>query len=121
MTKNRVGRPNKVTPEILNLLREGFLTGFDNVEACAYAKVPQSTFYKYCKEHPEYIEEIEELKQNPLLKAKATLFKNLDNPIHAQWYLSRKKKSEFAERTELTGAEGTDLKGLIKVVYDTDK
>ena len=112
---NRVGRPNKVNTEILDKLREGFLTGYDRTEACAYAKLPLSTFYDYIKEHPEFSDEIEEWIQNPILKAKATLFKNLDDPKHAKWYLSRKKKDEFSERTEVTGADGKDLTGLVQV------
>ena len=49
------------------------------------------------------------MKERPILKARQTVVKALDNPQQAQWFLERKVKNEFASRSELTGKDGKDL------------
>lgn len=104
-----MARPTIMTPEILVLLRQAFAIGCSDEEACAYAKIGTSTFYEYQKRHPEFQEEKEELKKQPILKAKNTIVQSLNDPKNAQWYLERKKKDEFSIRNELTGADGEKL------------
>lgn len=112
-----MGRPTIMTPNTLNHLRQAFAIGCTDEEACAYAKIACSTLYKYQNEHPEFIEEKEQLKQEPILKAKNTIVQNLDDPKNAQWYLERKKKDEFSTRSELTGGDGES----IQIVYNSLK
>ena len=40
-------------------------------------------------------------KKEPLLKAKATVIKHLDDPKNAQWYLERRAK-EFKPKSDIT-------------------
>lgn len=110
-----VGRPTTITPEVLQKLEEAFLLGCTDSEACLYANVGKSTLYAYQKDHPEFQERKEELKENPFLVARTTVVKSLkSNPEIAKWYLERKKKAEFAQRQEVTGAEGQALTVTIK-------
>lgn len=104
-----MGRPEVFDDKILTELKIAFSIGCTDEEACAFANVPTSTFYDYQKRHPEFSEEKERLKQNPILKAKKTIEATLDDPKNAQWYLERKKKDEFSTRSELTGKDGKDL------------
>lgn len=104
-----IGRPTVMTPETMAKLEEVFAIGGSDEEACFYADIGKSTLYNYQQEHPEFVERKEALKERPVLKARQTIVKALDNPQHAQWFLSRKKKKEFAERVEQTGADGKDL------------
>jgi len=115
--KPQVGRPKKVDTNVLRKLYEAFIIGASDEEACFWANLGLRTLYVFQKEYPEFLQLKEEWKQNPVIKARNTIYKNLDNPLNAQWYLSRKKKNEFAERTELSGSNGTDLKGLIEINY----
>lgn len=90
------GRPSVMTMDTLNKLREAFAIGCTKVEACAYAKIGESTLYDYINANPLFSEEIEILIQTPILKAKNTIVKNLDDVDTAKWYLQRKKKDEFS-------------------------
>jgi len=104
-----VGRPTVITPEIINKLEEVFAIGGTDNEACFYADIGKTTLYNYQQDHPEFVERKEALKERPILKARQTVVKALDNPQQAQWFLERKVKNEFASRSELTGKDGKDL------------
>ena len=104
-----VGRPTVITPEIISKLEEVFAIGGTDNEACFYADIGKTTLYNYQQDHPEFVERKEALKERPILKARQTVVKALDNPQQAQWFLERKVKNEFASRSELTGKDGKDL------------
>lgn len=96
-----MGRPTKMTPETLEKLRQAFLIGATNDEACAFAEIHRDTLYDYMKKNPEYSYLVEQYKETPILKAKATVNKNLDDSKTAQWYLERRAK-EFKPKQDLT-------------------
>lgn len=104
-----VGRPTVITPEIISKLEEVFAIGGTDNEACFYADIGKTTLYNYQQDHPEFVERKESLKERPILKARQTVVKALDNPQQAQWFLERKVKNEFAQRSEVTGKDGKDL------------
>lgn len=106
---NPVGRPSSMTPEVISKLEEVFAIGGSDAEACFYADISHQTLYKYQNENPEFTERKNALKERPILKARQTIIKNLDDADTAKWFLQRKKKGEFSERQELTGAEGKPL------------
>jgi hypothetical protein len=103
------GRPTVMTPETINKLEEVFAIGGTDAEACFYANISKQTLYDYQEKHPEFIDRKEALKEKPFLKARQTIVKSLDNPQYAFEYMKRKKKNEFSERLENTGADGKDL------------
>lgn len=106
-----VGRPTSMTNETLRILMDGFMKGYSDEEACASAQISPATLYNYQKEHPEFLEQKEQWKQNPILKAKTVVYTALErnDKETAKWYLERKKKDEFSARNELTGKDGQDL------------
>lgn len=105
-----VGRPTIFTPELLQKLEEGFLMGYTDTEACLYAGIAPSSLYNYQNEHKEFLERKEQLKENPRMIAKTTVYNRLSrDPETAKWYLERKAKDEFSTRNELTGKDGKDL------------
>jgi hypothetical protein len=103
------GRPTVMTEDVLAKLRQAFLMGCDDEEACAFAEIDPKTLYRYQEKNHEYASEKAKWKQNPILKAKATIYSNLNEKETAKWYLERKKKGEFAQRNEMTGADGKAL------------
>lgn len=115
---NKPGPESKMTEDVLARLRQAFLMGYDDEEACAFAEINPSTLYRYQKDNPEYASEKARWKQNPILKAKATIYGALSEKETAKWYLERKKKSEFAQRNELAGPDGEKL--AFKVVHGED-
>lgn len=108
-----MARPTKMTPEVLDKLRQAYLIGANDREAYGYAEISHETFYNYIQKHPEFRERIIEWQNEPILKAKTTVVKNLDDTKNAQWYLERKAKAEFAPRQEHTGADGNAIQAII--------
>ena len=113
-----MGRPTKMTPDTLDKLRTAFLIGATDAEACGFADITDKTLYNYQDKHPEYLHQKQAWKDQPILKAKTTVVNSLDEVKDAQWYLERKVKNEFSQRTELTGEEGKDI--TVKIVEDTE-
>jgi hypothetical protein len=109
MKKNKGGRPTVMTPEIVAKLEQAFAIDATVEEACSYADISRDAFYDHLKREPRFSDRIAELRQRPVLKARQTVVKSLDTPQGAQWYLARKRKNEFAERLENTGADGVPL------------
>lgn len=109
MAKNKGGRPTIMTPETIRKLEEVFAIGGTDKEACFYADISHQTLYDYQSLHPEFVERKEALKEKPILKARQTIVRSLDNAQYAAWYLERKRKKEFAQRIEQTGEDGKPL------------
>ena len=109
MARKKPGRKTIITKETVDKLEEIFLIGGTDLEACSYANISSATLYNYQNKNPAFLERKDRLKENPFIKARQTVVKALENPQHAQWYLERKKKSEFASRQEHTGADGKEL------------
>lgn len=116
--KHAGGRPTDMTPDTINKLEQVFAIGGTDKEACSYADISHQTLYNYQEKYPEFVERKEMLKEKPFIKARQTVVKALDNPHDAQWYLERKKKQEFSVRSELTGANGTELSNLTQIVIN---
>lgn len=116
-----MARPSVLTPDILLQLKQAFAIGCTDEEACAYANIGTSSFYRFIEKNPEFREESNRLKEQPILKAKQTVVKALRNPRDAQWYLERKKKDEFSPRVEQTGKDGRDLQPVFMVATEEAK
>lgn len=104
-------RPTVMTPEVIDKLEEAFAWGCTDIEACLHAGIARQTLYKYQEVHPEFIDRKEAIKNTPYLLARGAVIKAFKkDPKLALSYLERKKKDEFSLRSEVTGADGKDLK-----------
>ena len=110
------GRPPKIDKDTLGKLESAFKMGATDREACYYANINPDTLYEYQKKNPDFTEQKEAWKQNPVLKAKHTIYKNLDDAKTAQWYLERKCKEEFSTQSKLE----LESKGINIVVADDE-
>lgn len=99
--KNTVGRPTIMTKDVVAKLEHGFKIGLNDTECCAYADISRDALYDYIKKHPEFGDKKDKWKQNPIAKAKHTIYKNLDDAKTAQWYLERKCKDEFSTQSKV--------------------
>lgn len=97
-----LGRPTVITTETLDKLREAFLMGYSDREACIYADIGLQTLYDYQKGNADFSEQKEAYKSNPVLKAKKTIYEEIENGNLkiTMWYLERKAKDEFSLRQE---------------------
>lgn len=88
---NPVGRPSVMTEEVIRKLEEAFAFGASDLEACFYADISKTALYEYQKDHPEFAERKEKLKERPILLARQKVVKELTSDVkNAQWYLERK-------------------------------
>lgn len=111
----KMARPTKMTPETIDKLRQAFLIGATKEEAARYAGISKVTLYNYIEKVPEFVNDIQGWQDEPILKAKTMVVRNLDKDIkNAQWYLERKKKDEFSPRTELGGTESNPIRMMIE-------
>lgn len=110
----KMGRPSQMTKEALDKLEQAFCIGCSDKEACLFANVSEDALYIYQRKHPDFVKRKELLKEKPLLKARNTVVNSLGDAENARWYLERKRKIEFATRSELTGSGGEPLN--IKVI-----
>lgn len=104
--KRKPGRPQAIDADVLRQLRQAFLMGCSDEEACAYASIGARTLYDFQTKFPEFSQYKEEWKRNPILKARATIYSNLHKQSTAQWFAERKLKDEFSTRQEMTGKDG---------------
>ncbi|UPJ35859.1 hypothetical protein IVB45_02265 [Bradyrhizobium sp. 4] len=105
------GPKGKLTPEVRKKLEEAAALDCTIEEMCFYAGITKPTYYEWTKADPELSARLEELRNNPVLKARETIVRGLksgDKSL-ATWYLERKRKKEFAERREVTGEDGKPL------------
>jgi hypothetical protein len=119
MAKDKGGRPIEFDEQVVKKLEEVFAMDGTVSEACFYAGISRPTYYSHVNEDApedsqakELFNRFQALRERPVLKARQTIIKSLDNPDTAKWYLERKKKNEFAVRTEHTGAEGDKLTSI---------
>lgn len=106
---SKTGRPTDKTEENIRKIEEAAALDCSIEEMALYANVHRATIYRWLAEDKEFSDRIETLRATPFLKARRTIEKSLDNPQYAFEYMKRKKKNEFSERLEQTGADGKDL------------
>ena len=93
------GRPPIITAEVVAKLEQAYKIGANDTEACLHAGIDRSTLFRYEKEHEDFCNKKAEWKRNPILKAKHTIYKNLDDPSVAKWLLERKDE-EYSTKNE---------------------
>lgn len=90
-------------------LEEAFSIDCTVLEACFFAGISTQCYYDWIKDEPKLVDRFNELRQKPVLKARNVIVKSLENPEISKWYLERKAKGEFAQRSEVTGPGGVSL------------
>jgi hypothetical protein len=63
--KHPGGRPISLTPEALSKLRNGFMIGFTDEEACIFAGISHATYYREKARNKKFSEDVSGWKKNP--------------------------------------------------------
>ncbi len=100
-----VARPTKRTPEIIGKLEQAFSLDCTVAEACFQAGIAESTYFEWCKSDPQLSERMKALKNKMVLKARQTIFNDMNDPTTAKWYLERKRKEEFSMKLHGVNAD----------------
>jgi hypothetical protein len=98
----RIGRPlfgGKNEIEVVAKLEYAFSMGAQVMEACGYAGISRDSFYRYCKNNPDFRNRIELLQTIPTFFARVAIFKAIEsgNLKASMWYLERKRPEEFSK------------------------
>lgn len=105
-----------MTPATLQKLREAFLLGCSDREACFFAEISPSSLYAYQQHHPDFLEQKELWKADLTFKARRVVVDaiNTGDLRVSQWYLERKAKDEFGLRTEHVGKNGEPIEFVLQ-------
>lgn len=107
--KNKVGRPQKITKEVLQKLKDAFKLGCTDRESCFYADICERTLYYYQEKYPDFLQEKELLKTRLSLKARMVIAQAIENnDINiSRWYLER-HDSDSAEKVRVEYSGSTE-------------
>ena len=87
--KKSVGRPKIISDDVVGKLEQAFSIGCNVSQACIHADISRDTFYSFIKKNKKFSDRFKLLQQKPILQAKLTIYKNLEDPKIAAWYLER--------------------------------
>ena len=97
-----VGRPSKLDDETRRKIEEAAALDASVEEIAFYAGVHRATLHRWIQDDEELRDRIAELRERPILKARQTITKALDDPNHAFRYLEKKRKKEFGNNLDIT-------------------
>lgn len=112
-SKCKCGRPlfnGKPEKDVIAKLEQAYAFGASDGEACMYADISPDALYRYEKKNPKFRERKLALKKKPILKARQTIIKDIENVDTAKWYLSRKRKEEFSTKSVLEHEKAIPIK-----------
>ena len=95
---NKVGRPTKITEEVVKKLQSILQLGVNDTVACQYAKISRETFYNRLEVDEVFRDVIESAKQLVTIAAGQVVSQSIikDKDVaSAKWWLERKAPDEF--------------------------
>jgi len=98
-----MARPTKKTDEVIRKIEEVAALDGSVEEMAFYAGVHPDSVYAWLKEDKEFSDRISALRERPVLKARQTIVKSLDDPNMAFKYVEKKRRKEFGATLELSG------------------
>lgn len=96
---------NPITEMTLFAIRQAFLVGANKNEACEAAGITEPGYTYWLKNMPKELRDewtflVSKWRNDMVLRARTVISKDLENPMTSKWYLERKRRDEFATRTE---------------------
>lgn len=111
-----VGRPSERTPAIIIKLEAAFNNGFNIVEACQYADITPTTYYRWLGEDDQFSYKMSAAQRAPNIKAKSIIIEAIKagDTATARWYLDR-RDPDFKPKAEVSNTpEQTETRQKIK-------
>lgn len=100
--KSKVGRPTVFTEEVIRKIEEVAALDGSIREMAYYAGIHPDSIYAKMAEDKAFSDRIEALRERPILKARQSIVKALDDPHMALKYLERKRRKEWGDNLDLT-------------------
>lgn len=111
---------SKFNEEVIKKLEQAFSYDCTIEEACLYAGITPATYYNNVNKKPQLIERFKALRNTPVLRARESVIESFrKDPALALKYLERKRRDEFALRSELTGGDGKPIE--VKTLNENER
>ncbi len=96
---------NPIDTDVLHDFKFALCIGSTISEACSHAGITEQGYNLWVANMPEELRLdwkflVEKWQREMILKARNTISNDLEEPSTAKWYLERKRRNEFATRTE---------------------
>jgi len=97
-----IGRPTVITEAAVAKLSEAFRLGYNDVDACQYADIDRSTFYRHTQSDPSFASHMTDAKNYARLKCSSVLLKAIEhkNIQVCQWWLERRYREQFGKSSQ---------------------
>lgn len=109
-----MGRPTKMTEELVGKLEQGLAHGFSVAEACDYAEINRDTYYEWLKKSEGFSDRMNRAQTDLQRRAKINLSTaiNKGDVELSKYYLERRCKDEFSAKQslDLGGGIGIEIK-----------
>lgn len=116
--KHAGGRPTKKTPDVVQKLETAAALDATVEEMSFFAGISRQTLHNWLNEDKEFFDRINGLRSKPVLAARKSVVDAINaGDVDASFkYLERKKKDEFAPRTDHVVTEGK----LLAIIQDDE-
>lgn len=115
-----MARPTKRTAERESRLCEALRAGNTRRASCTYAGISESTLALWIERYADFREAIEKAEADAEIRNVAIIQKAASTTwTAAAWWLERKRKADWAQRTETTGDGGGAVRVIVEYAQDT--
>jgi hypothetical protein len=113
--KSKAGRKPVITADEVRKLETAFNNDYDITEALIYSGVKRTTYYDKLKKDKQFSDDMAVAQSKVSMKCKSVVIEAVMNGSvpDARWWLERRRRKDYATRSELTGSDGEQLEGII--------
>ena len=125
-TVKKVGRPSKITPDVIQKLESAFHIDCTIEEACLCAGISESTYYDHAAKDEEFSEKMTRAQKWAIQSARSVLFNAMkegndgmgDGKLALE-VIKRRDKRRYSEKTEseVTGKDGEPIQQSVTVKF----
>lgn len=106
--RKKAGRPTVMTEEVIGKIEQVAALDGSVQEMALYAGVDYTTVYDYLNKNEAFAKKIALLRETPVLKARQTIVRALQDPAYAFKYVEKKRRKEFGNALDIT-SDGKQL------------
>lgn len=102
VARDKFGRPTVMTATVILKLEQAAAIGCPLRECAIYAGIGYTTLMEYLKRNEDFRNRLEDLKETPILAARANVIRDITNHKNVSTsleYLRRKRRDEFADKS----------------------
>ena len=104
----KMWRPKVITPDLVQKMKACFAVWMNTRETLYFSWIKKSSFYNYLKEHSDFLEEIDHLKNSVTLQSKINIGNSIKKgSVADSWKWLEKRDKAFADKTEVSVTDYT--------------